>query len=76
MIRKSIQVFPSIRGWVVKKTGAARNSKIFDSKEKAVAFGIELSKKESSELYIQKGNGLIEKRNSYIKEFKTTLLEI
>ena len=66
MAKKSNHVVPSPSGlWAVKKSGSERASKTFDTKEKAVLYGRELSKNEKTELYIHKTNGMIENRNSY-----------
>ncbi|MEP7080755.1 MAG: DUF2188 domain-containing protein [Ginsengibacter sp.] len=65
MPRKSNHVVPSSSGWAVKKSGAERASKTFDTKEKAVVYGRELSKTERTELFIHKSNGMIQDRNSY-----------
>lgn len=65
MEKKSNHVVPSSSRWVVKKSGAERASKTFDTKEKAIAYGRELSKNEKTELYIHKSNGMIQNRNSY-----------
>lgn len=65
MAKKSNHVIPSHSGWAVKKSGAERASKTFDTKEKAVAYGRDISKNEKTELYIHKSNGMIQNRNSY-----------
>jgi hypothetical protein len=65
MAKKSNHVVPSTSGWSVKKSGADRASKIFDTKDKAVEYGRELSKNEKTELFIHKSNGMIQDRNSY-----------
>ena len=65
MAKKSNHVVPSSSGWAVKKSGAERASKTFDTKEKAVAYGRDISKNERTELYIHKSNGMIQNRNSY-----------
>ena len=65
MAKKSNHVVPSSSGWAVKKTGAERASKTFDTKVKAVEYGRELSKNEKTELFIHKSNGMIQNRNSY-----------
>jgi len=65
MAKKSNHVVPSSSGWVVKKSGAERASRTFDTKEKAVAYGRDISKSEKTELYIHKSNGMIQNRNSY-----------
>lgn len=66
MVRKSNHVVPSkADGWSVKKSGAVKASRNFDTKDKAVKYGRELSKNEKTELYIHKSNGMIQSKNSY-----------
>ncbi|RYY39516.1 MAG: DUF2188 domain-containing protein [Chitinophagaceae bacterium] len=66
MSKKSTNhVVPSSSGWAVKKSGASKASRSFDTKEKAVQYGRELSKNEKTELYIHKKNGMIQEKNSY-----------
>lgn len=65
MAKKANHVVPSSAGWSVKKSGAERASRTFDSKDKAVEYGRELSKNEKTELFIHKSNGMIQNRNSY-----------
>ncbi|MBK8886268.1 MAG: DUF2188 domain-containing protein [Saprospiraceae bacterium] len=50
------------------KSGDTDISKSFDRKEDAVKYGRELSKKEETELYVHKRDGLIQLRNSYSKK--------
>lgn len=70
MVKKSNHVIPSNEqgGWAVKKAGSIRVSRSFENKEEAIKYGRELSKRESTELYIHKRNGLIQERNSYGKD--------
>ena len=65
MAKKSNHVVPATSGWSVKKSGAARASRTFVTKDKAVEYARELSKHEKTELYIHKKNGLIQNKNSY-----------
>lgn len=65
MTKKSNHVVPSSSGWAVKKSGSARASRTFGTKEQAVVYGRSLSKHERTELYIHKSNGMIQNRNSY-----------
>jgi len=65
MAKKANHVVPSSSGWSVKKSGAVRASRSFETKERAVEYGRELSKSEKTELYIHKQNGIIQERNSY-----------
>ena len=65
MSKKTNHVVPSSSGWAVKKSGSERASRTFETKEKAVEYGRELSRSEKTELYIHKTNGMIQNRNSY-----------
>lgn len=67
MSKKSNHVVPSKsrNGWAVKKSGSTRSSKKFSTKEEAIQYGREISKKEESELYIHKKDGKIQDRRSY-----------
>lgn len=65
MAKKTNHVVPSSAGWAVKKSGSDRASKTFETKDKAVVYGRELSKSEKTELFIHKSNGMIQNRNSY-----------
>lgn len=65
MAKKTNHVVPSSSGWAVKKSGASRASRVFATKDKAVDYGIELSKSEKTELYIHKQNGMIQNKNSF-----------
>jgi hypothetical protein len=66
MSRKSNHVVPSKSdGWSVRKSGATRATRNFDTKDEAVSYARELSKNERTELYIHKSNGMIQNRNSY-----------
>ena len=65
MKRKTNHVIPSTSGWSVKKSGAVKASKSFNTKNEAVAYGKKLSKTEKTELYIHKKNGMIQNKNSY-----------
>jgi hypothetical protein len=65
MAKQSNHVVPTSSGWSVKKSGSSRASKTFETKDKAVEYGRELSKNEKAELYIHKKNGMIQEKNSY-----------
>lgn len=65
MAKKSNHVVSSPSGWSVKKSGSVKASKTFDTKDKAIEYGRELSKNEKTELYIHKSNGMIQDRDSY-----------
>lgn len=65
MAKKTNHVVPSSSGWAVKKSGASRASKVFETKVKAIDYGTRLSKSEKTELYIHKQNGMIQNKNSF-----------
>ena len=72
MPRKSNHVVPSKSdGWSVKKSGSAKASRNFGTKNEAIRYGRILSKNEKTELYIHKANGMIENRDSYGNTAKT-----
>lgn len=69
MVKRSNHVIPvKSSGWAVKKTGASRATRKFDLKDKAIEYAIKLSKKEKTELYIHKRNGMVQNMNSYGKD--------
>lgn len=68
MARKSNHVAPSSSGWFVKKSGASKASRIFDTKHEAVQYGRELSRNEKTILYIHKKNGMVQEKNSYVND--------
>lgn len=64
--KKSNHVVPSkSKGWAVKKSGSSKASKTFETKEKAVKYAKDISKREKTELYIHKKDGRIQNKNSY-----------
>jgi Uncharacterized protein conserved in bacteria (DUF2188) len=65
MAKKSNHVVLSHTGWAVKKSGADRASRVFETKIMAIDYAIVLSKNEKTELFIHKSNGMIQNRNSY-----------
>ena len=72
MVKKhKIWVVPHEKGWAVKREGIKKASEVFDTKEKAVAAGRELAKKEKTELVIQGKDGKIQSKDSYGAESAT-----
>ena len=64
--KKSNHVVPSKgTGWAVKKSGASKASKKFETKVEAVKYAKEISNREKTELYIHKKDGRIQNKNSY-----------
>jgi len=52
-------------GWDSKKGGAERASKHFETKQDAVDYSRELSKKQKTELVIHKKDGKIQRKDSH-----------
>lgn len=52
-------------GWDSKKGGASRASKHFETKREAENYSREVSKKESSELFIHGKDGKIQRKDSH-----------
>jgi uncharacterized protein DUF2188 len=63
---KSHHVVPSLDGgWIVKKGGSVRASKIFSTKEAAESWGRTQSIKDRSALVIHRRDGTIANKSSY-----------
>ncbi|MDD3581688.1 MAG: DUF2188 domain-containing protein [Desulfobacca sp.] len=61
MAKKSYHVIPAPEGgWSVKKAGATRASKHFDSKAAAISWGRNVSQNQGTEFFIHKKDGTIE----------------
>lgn len=54
--------------WQVKKHGASRASKTFDTQSDAIDYGKNQAKKSNGELYIKNRKGRIRDANSYGKD--------
>lgn len=67
MARKSHHVVPNSDrgGWNVKKSGASRASKHFDTKAEAVRAGREISRNQKTEFVIHGKNGKIQQSDSH-----------
>jgi len=64
--KRDQHVVPSTKGgWAVRRTGADRASKLFQTQEEAIRHGRELAKKEKSGLYVHRKDGTIRSRDSY-----------
>ncbi len=69
MAKKSHHVVPDPKGgWSVKKGGATRASKHFDSKQEAINWGRDLSRKQRSEFFVHKKDGTVQTRDSHGKD--------
>lgn len=65
MTLKTNHIIPKSTGWAFVKSGAERASKIFETKNEALAYARERSKVEKTVLYIHQSNGMVLKRISY-----------
>ena len=63
--RKDVHVVPHDKGWAVKVEGNKRNSAITSTQKEAQQKGIEIAKRNSSELSIHGKDGAIRQKNSY-----------
>lgn len=69
MGRKTQHVIPSSDGgWSVKKGGAIRVTKKFDTKAEALKYGKKVSINQGAELVVHKRDGTILNPNSYGKD--------
>jgi len=69
MSRKTHHVVPDIEdGWNVRKGGAARASKHFDTKEEAIQWARQVSSNQGSELLIHRKDGVISDSRSFGKD--------
>ena len=64
--RNVVQVFPNLLGgWSVKRYGALRASRNFSTRNEAIGWGRDLSRKRRSDLYIHANTGAVEQMISY-----------
>jgi len=69
-VSKSNQhVVPSPKGgWSVRKTGASRASKVFETKNDAIDYARSQAKEKKLELFIHNRDGTIAQKDSYGKD--------
>jgi hypothetical protein len=60
-----VHVLPSKGGWTVKRGGASRAMKKFDSKEEAVLWARQSAKSGATDLVVHGRDGLIRSKDSY-----------
>lgn len=68
MSGKAQHVVPSGNKWSVRKAGASRASKTFETQREAIADGKTKAKKQGTELFIHGRDGRIRERESYGKD--------
>jgi hypothetical protein len=52
-------------GWSVRKTGASRATRVFETQADAVKFGQRVAKQERTELYVHRSDGTIRTKDTY-----------
>ena len=66
---KSYHVIPApIDGWSVKKAGAHRATRHFDTKKSAVKWARVISRDKNTVLYVHRKDGRVAERYSYVSE--------
>jgi len=65
MARLSHHILPHGEGWAVKKGGATRASRVFETKKEAVDYGREVSRRQRSELVLHDREGSIRNSDSH-----------
>ena len=66
MSKQSQHVVPNSEGrWRVLRSGAARATRVFESKEDAVGFAKTRAKKAHADVYVHRRDGTIQERDSY-----------
>ena len=68
MPRKSQHVVPRDGKWAVRRTGAARVSRKFDTQREAIEAARDIARRQGTDLYIYGQDGRIRERNSYGKD--------
>jgi Uncharacterized protein conserved in bacteria (DUF2188) len=59
---KSQHVVPRDTGWAVKKSGAQKAGRIFDTQKDAIIFATNTAKKNKAEVFVHAKNGRIKRR--------------
>lgn len=68
MPRKSQHVVPRDGKWAVRRAGAVRASRKFDTQREAIEAARDIARSQGTELYIHGQDGRIRERNSYGKD--------
>lgn len=69
MSKQSQHVVSNVNGgWDVKKSGADRASKHFDTQADAIQWAKEVARNQNTELYVHGTDGRIREKNSYGKD--------
>jgi hypothetical protein len=65
MSKKNPHVVPHPDGWGVKKEGASRASRVFNTQAEAIDYARDQAKRDHSELFVHGEDGRIRQRDSY-----------
>lgn len=66
MSGKTQHVVPNSKGeWVVRRSGSARATRVFETRHGAVKYAKRLARKSGAELYIHRGDGTVQARDCY-----------
>lgn len=65
MAKKNTHVVPRQDGWAVKREGASRASKTFQTQSDAIKYAREQAKAAKSELFVHGRDGTIREKSSY-----------
>ena len=65
MSRKAQHVVPRGGKWAVRKSGADRVTRRYDTQREAIEAGREIARRQGTELYIHGKDGRIRERDSY-----------
>ncbi len=63
--QRSQHIVRSDNGWSVKRAGASRASRTFNTQQEAISYGKKIARNNNSELFIHGADGRIRERNSY-----------
>lgn len=63
--KKNIHVVPHPEGWAVKREGAERASRVFDTKKEAEEFAREKARQDGVEFISHRKDGTIQSKDSY-----------
>lgn len=66
MVKAKQHVVPSQSGgWAVRRSGASRARRVFETQSDAVAYARDVARKERSNLYIHDRDGTVRHRDTY-----------
>jgi hypothetical protein len=68
-------VVPLAEGWGVRAAISDEVSRIFDSKEDAIAYATELAQAEKSAIFVQNLDGKVEKQDSFRSDTQPTEID-